>query len=221
MTEQLGVHEKPFRLEEATIEELHAAITSGQTTCVAIVQHYIDRARAYNGVASALVTEDGAPIPEAMGALRAQAPLRFPTTTVTASAVLPVAVLALRPTSHFLSAVREGMLEALGAEHVVAARSRGLSRAQAVWKHVIPNGLLPLTTLAAVWFAGLLGGSVIVEVIFAIPGMGRLMFDGVLNSDIPLAQGAVVVVVGLAVLLTTAADLIHGLLNPQVRMLHA
>lgn len=138
-----------------------------------------------------------------------------------ASAVLPVAVLALRPTSHFLSAVREGMLEALGAEHVVAARSRGLSRAQAVWKHVIPNGLLPLTTLAAVWFAGLLGGSVIVEVIFAIPGMGRLMFDGVLNSDIPLAQGAVVVVVGLAVLLTTAADLIHGLLNPQVRMLHA
>jgi peptide/nickel transport system permease protein len=86
---------------------------------------------------------------------------------------------------------------------------------------VIPNGLLPLTTLVAVWFAGLLGGSVIVEVIFAIPGMGRLLFDGVLNSDIPLAQGAVVVVVGLAVLLTTAADLVHGLLNPQVRMRHA
>ena len=137
------------------------------------------------------------------------------------SAVLPVAVLALRPTSYFTSAVREGVLEALGAEHVVAARSRGLSRLQTVWKHVIPNGLLPLTTLVAVWFAGLLGGSVIVEVIFAIPGMGRLLFDGVLNSDIPLAQGAVVVVVGLAVLLTTAADLVHGLLNPQIRMSHA
>jgi peptide/nickel transport system permease protein len=137
------------------------------------------------------------------------------------SAILPVAVLALRPTSFFTSAVREGVLEALGAEHVVAARSRGLSRLQTVWKHVIPNGLLPLTTLVAVWFAGLLGGSVIVEVIFAIPGMGRLLFDGVLNSDIPLAQGAVVVVVGLAVLLTTAADLVHGLLNPQIRMSHA
>src|SRR5881409_1007205 len=89
MTAQLGAHEKPFRLEEATIEELHAAITSGQATCVAIVQHYIDRVRAYNGVASALVTKDGAPVPEAMGAVRAQAPLRFPSTTVKAATVLP------------------------------------------------------------------------------------------------------------------------------------
>lgn len=138
-----------------------------------------------------------------------------------ASAVLPVAVLALRPTSYFTSAVREGMLEALDAEHVVAARARGLSHAQAVWRHVIPNGLLPLTTLVAVWFAGLLGGSVIVEVVFAIPGMGRLLFNAVLNSDIPLAQGGVVVVVGLAVALTTAADLVHGLLNPRLRGHHA
>src|SRR5262245_20770099 len=89
MTAQFGAPEKPFRLEEATIEELHAAIKSGQTTCVAIVQHYIDRVRAYNGVASALVTTDGAPIPEAMGAVRAQAPLHFPTATVKASTVLP------------------------------------------------------------------------------------------------------------------------------------
>src|SRR2546422_8769119 len=89
MTAQLGAPEKPFRLEEATIEELHAAIKSGQTTCVAIVQHYIDRVRAYNGVASALVTPDGAPVPEAPGAVRAQARLRFPTATVKASTVLP------------------------------------------------------------------------------------------------------------------------------------
>jgi len=89
MTAQLGAHEKPFRLEEATIEELHAAIQSGQTTCVAIVQHYLERARAYNGVASALVTKDGTPVPEATGAVRAQAPLRFPTATVKASTVLP------------------------------------------------------------------------------------------------------------------------------------
>jgi peptide/nickel transport system permease protein len=134
-----------------------------------------------------------------------------------ASAVLPVAVLALRPTSYFTSAVREGMLDALGAEHVVAARARGLTHGQTVRRHVIPNGLLPLTTLVAVWFAGLLGGSVIVEVIFAIPGMGRLLYDAVLNSDIPLAQGGVVVVVGLAVALTTAADLLHGFLNPRLR----
>ncbi|MGQ1796076.1 ABC transporter permease [Kocuria oceani] len=133
------------------------------------------------------------------------------------AAVLPVAVLALRPTSYFTSAVREGVLDALGAEHVVAARARGLGRFRTLRRHVLPNGLLPLTTLVAVWFAGLLGGSVIVEVVFAIPGMGRLLYDAVRNSDIPLAQGGVVVVVGLAVALTTAADLVHGLLNPRVR----
>src|SRR5262245_8912234 len=89
MTAQSGAYEKPFRLEEATIEELHAAISSGQTSCVAIVQYYLDRARAYNGVASRLVTTDGAPVPEATGAVRAQAPLRFPMHTIKASMILP------------------------------------------------------------------------------------------------------------------------------------
>ncbi len=89
MTAQSGAYEKPFRLEEATIEALHAAITSGQTSCVAIVQYYLDRARAYNGVASRLVTTDGAPVPEVTGAVRAQAPLRFPTHTIKASTILP------------------------------------------------------------------------------------------------------------------------------------
>ncbi|PWU18272.1 MAG: amidase [Candidatus Rokuibacteriota bacterium] len=79
----------PFRLEEATIAELHAAIRAGKTTCVAIVQHYLDRVRAYNGVASVLVTEDGKPVSEATGAVRAGAPLDFPTDTIAAATVLP------------------------------------------------------------------------------------------------------------------------------------
>jgi Asp-tRNA(Asn)/Glu-tRNA(Gln) amidotransferase A subunit family amidase len=78
---------KPFRLEEATIDELHAAIQSGQITCVQIVQRYLDRARAYNGVASRLVTADGRPVAPATGAVRAGAPLSFPTATVSASAL--------------------------------------------------------------------------------------------------------------------------------------
>ena len=89
MTDERDASDTPFRLEEATIEQLHRAIRAGQTNCVAVVQHYIERARAYNGVASVLVTEDGAAIPEAMGAVRALAPLRFPTATVRASSILP------------------------------------------------------------------------------------------------------------------------------------
>lgn len=132
------------------------------------------------------------------------------------SIVLPAATLALRPISFFTSAVRSGMIDALEAEHIPAARARGLSRVHTVWQHVIPNGLVPLSTLFAVWFAGLLGGSVIVEVIFAIPGMGRLLYDAVVNSDIPLAQGGVVVVVALAVAITTFADFLHRILSPKV-----
>ena len=79
----------PFRLEEATIDKMHTAIKAGETTCVEIVETYIARARAYNGVASMLVTQDGDPVPEATGTVRAQSPLRFPTETIAAATVLP------------------------------------------------------------------------------------------------------------------------------------
>ena len=80
---------KPFQLEEATIDAMHAAIMAGQTTCVAIVQHYLARVRAFNGVASMLVTKDGADVPAAPGAVRGMAPLDFPTETVPAASFLP------------------------------------------------------------------------------------------------------------------------------------
>lgn len=80
---------KPFQLEEATIDDLHRAIQSGQTTVLKVVQHYIDRVRKFNGVASVLVTEDGKPVAAAPGTVRGGAPLQFPTATVKASEVLP------------------------------------------------------------------------------------------------------------------------------------
>ncbi|HEV8679019.1 MAG TPA: amidase family protein [Stellaceae bacterium] len=79
----------PFRLEEATIAELHAAIRAGRTTCVAVVKQYIARAKAFNGVASLLVTEDGAAVAEAGGTVRAGVPLAFPTATVKAATLFP------------------------------------------------------------------------------------------------------------------------------------
>src|SRR5215831_15202909 len=78
-----------FRVEETTIEELHAAIRSGAMTVRAVVEQYLARVRRYNGVASQLVTADGAPVLEATGTLRAGAPLRFPTATVKAADILP------------------------------------------------------------------------------------------------------------------------------------
>ncbi|HYB40680.1 MAG TPA: amidase family protein [Candidatus Methylomirabilis sp.] len=80
---------RPFRLEEATIDELQAAIRTGEISCVQVVQHYLARARAFNGVASRLVTEDGGPVPSSAGVVRAGAPLAFPTETVRASTLFP------------------------------------------------------------------------------------------------------------------------------------
>ena len=79
----------PFRLEEATIDEMHAAIKAGRITVVEVVQQYISRARAYNGIASMLVTGDGMPVPEAVGVVRAGAAIEFPTETINVSEILP------------------------------------------------------------------------------------------------------------------------------------
>ncbi|HTQ33643.1 MAG TPA: amidase family protein, partial [Stellaceae bacterium] len=79
----------PFRIEEATIDDLHRAIRAGETTCVSVVEQYLARVRAYNGVASRLVTADGAIVAEASGTVRAGAPLRFPTESVAAAAIYP------------------------------------------------------------------------------------------------------------------------------------
>jgi Asp-tRNA(Asn)/Glu-tRNA(Gln) amidotransferase A subunit family amidase len=85
----LGAQQEPFRVEEATIDGLHNAIRQGLVTCQGVVQQYLDRAKAYNGVPSALMTADGAPIPQVYGTMRAGSPLKFPSQTVKASTILP------------------------------------------------------------------------------------------------------------------------------------
>jgi peptide/nickel transport system permease protein len=110
------------------------------------------------------------------------------------------------------------MTDVLAAPYIVAARSRGLSATQTLLRHGLRNALPPVMTLFSLWFAGLLGGSVVVEVIFSIPGMGRLLYSAVINHDIPLIQGGILSIVALAVLLTTATDLLYALINPAVRI---
>ncbi|MBV8738823.1 MAG: amidase [Alphaproteobacteria bacterium] len=89
MSDEGGAGKAQFRLEEATIDDLHRAIRAGETTVVAVVRQYLDRVRAYNGIASMLVTADGAPVPTAAGAVRAGEPLEFPTATVDAARIFP------------------------------------------------------------------------------------------------------------------------------------
>ena len=89
MDQRVSSPQTTFQLEEATIEELHAAIKAGKTTCLAVVRHYLARVRAFNGVASMLVTRDGRDVPDARGTIRAGEPLKFPINTVKAADLLP------------------------------------------------------------------------------------------------------------------------------------
>lgn len=137
-----------------------------------------------------------------------------------ASMVLPCVTLALRPMSYFTQVARASMVDVLESPHMTAARARGLPFGVAMLRHGIRNALLPVITLFSVWLAGLLGGSVVVEVIFSIPGMGRLMYESVVNNDVPAIQASIVCLVALAVLITTLTDVVYRVINPAVRSAH-
>jgi peptide/nickel transport system permease protein len=136
------------------------------------------------------------------------------------SVILPAMALSLRPAAYFTQVTRATMLDVLDAPYITAARARGLSLNQSVMFHGVRNGSLPVVTFFALWFAGLLGGSVVIEVIFGIPGMGRLLFEAVINNDVPVLQGAFVSIVGLSIVINTMADLAYMIVNPVMRSAH-
>ena len=132
--------------------------------------------------------------------------------------ILPATALALRPLGYFTQVTRAAMSDVLAAPYITAARSRGLSFPRTLVRHGIRNSMLPVMTLFSFWFAGLLGGSVVIEVIFNIPGMGRLLYTSILNNDVPVIQGGLMWILVLAVVINTVTDLLYGVLNPAMRV---
>lgn len=132
--------------------------------------------------------------------------------------VMPVLTLALRPLAYFAWATRAAVIEAMKMDYIRAARARGLTRTRTIWVHALRNALIPVVTLVALWLAGMLGGSVIVEVIFGIPGIGLVLYNAVLATDLPLIQAGLVFLISLAVVINTLADLAYVVLNPAVRL---
>jgi peptide/nickel transport system permease protein len=137
-----------------------------------------------------------------------------------AAAVLPATALALRPLGYFTQVTRAAMIDVLNAPYITAARSRGLSFPRTLLKHGLRNSMLPVMTLFSFWFAGLMGGSVVIEVIFNVPGMGRLVYNAVVNNDVPVIQGGILCIIALAVTINTLTDILYGVLNPAIRVSH-
>jgi peptide/nickel transport system permease protein len=132
--------------------------------------------------------------------------------------VLPTIVLSIRPIAYFTSLTRVSMIEVLQMDFINAARAKGLSESKVIWRHAIRNTLIPVITMVTLWFASLLGGSVIVEVIFAVPGIGRVLYDAVIAKDFPVLQTGVVIIVSFTVIINTLTDLAYTVMNPSVNL---
>jgi peptide/nickel transport system permease protein len=132
-------------------------------------------------------------------------------------AALPVVCLTYGSLAFYARLVRASVAETRGADYVVAARARGLSRRQALWKHAFRNALLPLVTLLGLVLPGLLSGSVIIEKIFAWPGLGRLYFDSILSRDYPVVLALSLLGALATLILTLAADVAAAAVDPRVR----
>ncbi|HEY8418479.1 MAG TPA: ABC transporter permease [Limnochordales bacterium] len=112
---------------------------------------------------------------------------------------------------------RSSVLEVLGAEYVRTARAKGLHEGIVLGKHVLRNALVPVVTVLGFYAGYLLGGTVVIEEVFALPGMGRLALNAIAQRDYPMIQGIVLVVATLFVLVNLAVDVLYAILNPRIR----
>jgi len=131
--------------------------------------------------------------------------------------LLPSIVLGTGVAGVMMRHTRAAMLQTLGADYVRTARAKSVPERLVILKHALRNALIPVITLGAIEFGRLLSGAVLTEQIFAIPGFGKLLVDGVFNRDYAVVQGVVLVSAGLYVLLNLLADVLYFVANPRLR----
>jgi peptide/nickel transport system permease protein len=131
--------------------------------------------------------------------------------------VLPIGIATFGSLAGLSRYMRSSMLEVLGQDYITTARAKGLSERVVIYKHALRNALLPVITLLGFSLPGLIGGSVIFETIFAIPGMGQLFYQGVMARDYPLVMGILVIGALLTLVGNLLADLCYGLADPRIR----
>ena len=109
------------------------------------------------------------------------------------------------------------MLEVLSQEHVRTARAKGLPRSRVLARHVLPNAGIPILTILGIQIANLLGGTVIIEQIFGMPGVGKYVYDSIANRDYPVVQGVTLVLAFIFVLVSLTVDILYAVLDPRIR----
>jgi peptide/nickel transport system permease protein len=132
--------------------------------------------------------------------------------------VLPVLVLASGLVAHVSRLTRSSMIDVLDSRYVLAARARGLEERRVLWRHALPNALLPAITVLAIDAGLLIGGIVVVETVFAYPGLGRLLVFAIEKHDLPLLQVGMMVITAIYAVANFVAELLYAALNPRIRV---
>jgi len=114
--------------------------------------------------------------------------------------------------------VRSSMLEVLKTDYIRVARAKGLRPWDVVMRHAFPNALIPVITVMGIAFGLLMASAVVVETVFAIKGLGRILIEGILNRDYPVVQGAILAVSFIFVFVNLAVDLLYGVIDPRIRV---
>jgi peptide/nickel transport system permease protein len=130
--------------------------------------------------------------------------------------LLPSFALGFIRVAIFTRMIRVSMIEELGKEYVTVARAKGLSEWVVILHHTLRNALLPVITVAGMQFGYLLGGAIIVEQVFGLPGIGRLLLNAISNRDFPVVQGTVIFIAIVFTGLNLVIDILYGLLNPKI-----
>ena len=133
------------------------------------------------------------------------------------SLALPAITLGLALAAVITRTLRSSMLEALAEDYVRTARAKGLSEWRIIWSHVLKNALIPVVTVLGLQLGTLIGGAVITEYVFALPGVGRLVVDAVFARDYPLVQGVVLLIALGFIASNLLVDLLYGLIDPRLR----
>ena len=132
--------------------------------------------------------------------------------------VLPAVALGFARAAILLRLTRASMIEEMSREYVVTARAKGLTERMVKYKHALKNALLPVVTVAGIQLGYMLGGAVIIEQVFSLPGLGRLFLTGVYQRDFPLIQGGIVFIALAFSLINFAVDILYSVLNPKIRI---
>jgi peptide/nickel transport system permease protein len=133
------------------------------------------------------------------------------------SVTLPSIALAVPAFGVFARQTRSALIDVLESDYIVAARARGLSERQVIWRHGLKNAAIPVLTILGLQVVALLGGAVIIEQVFAIPGVGNLAISSVSRRDVIMIQGIVVLTALVVVAVNLVVDLLYGLVNPRAR----